>query len=710
MIDRKILRASLLLSFFFLHCGGTRLVLHDWTKLPPEHYTIPPYAQYLASYKIALDPGHGGLSHLPGYKRGPTGKQEAEMNLNVALELKNFLERAGATVVLTRSDDRFVALAERADIAERAGCDFLLSLHHNAAKDPQINYVSVYYHRYPDYSPASMDLARNIYLGLVEALRLPQVAPDGLLSDMMIYPDGFGLLRRARMPAILLESSFFSNPAEEKRLLDRRYNRREAYGIFLGLARWAAGGVPSAKRLRPAKISRDPQPEVVYQLADGISERGGRGVGQLLLYSASISLRVDGQPVAAQVDLTKGRLWFRPDSAWRNGVHVLQVDLQNLFKNHNLPMRDTLIIAAPTAAIAFAAPMLQLPADGVAVMPITLTLRDARGQTVWDGTPVTVRVDRGRLLGDSLHLHEGRATIYYQAANQAGPVNVIAKADGHQDTLRLELVPAGQLVFFSGFVRDDSTGAVLADVAISLNDSVWATTDANGGFFLTGLPAGSYRFTATKAGYFPAAEIITLDSLRSVLVRPALQPVLHGVLHHQTIILDAAGGRRERGDRFSGGMAAAAANLAAVAALADSLRWAGANAFLLRTNDTTDLALDARIAFVNQVPQGWYLKWEYRRWDSDSLLVESTIYPGNQQAEDIARAINQAVAALPNTRAVLRYSTDVPEVMLTNKTAVAVRLRCRQPQVLAREVPALFRGIVNFHTAQRSQPASPEEL
>ncbi|MDZ7265769.1 MAG: N-acetylmuramoyl-L-alanine amidase [candidate division KSB1 bacterium] len=709
MIDRNILRASLLLSCFFLHCGGAKLVLREWTELPAEHYTIPPHAQYLAAYKIALDPGHGGLSHLPGYKRGPSGKQEAVMNLNVALELRHFLERAGATVVLTRPDDRYVSLAERAAIAERAGCDFLISLHHNAADDPRVNYVSVYYHLYPDYSPASMDLARNIYFGLVEALRLPQVANDGLLSDKMIYPDGFGLLRRIRLPAVLLESSFFSNPAEEKRLMDRRYNRREAYGIFLGLARWAAGGVPSARRLQPAKIARDPQPEVVYQLADGITERGGRGAGQLLLFSNSVSLRVDGRPVPAHVDLTKGRLWFRPDSAWRNGVHVVQIELQNLFKNHNLPVRDTLIIAAPAAAIAFAAPMLQLPADGVAVLPITLTLRDGRGEAVWDGTPVSVRAERGQLL-DSLRLHEGSGTIYYQAANEPGPVQLIAAADGHQDTLRLELVPAGQLVFFSGLVRDDSTAAALAGVAISLNDAVWATTDANGGFFLTGVPAGSYRFAATKAGYSPAVEMMAVDSLRSVFVRPSLRPVLRGVLHQQTIIVDAALGGKARGDRFTGGVTAAAANFAAMAALADSLRWTGANAILVRTNDTTDLALDARIALVNQVPQGWYLKWEYRRWDSDSLLVQTTIYPGNQQGEQLALAINQAFAALPNTRVVLRRNTDVPEVLLTNKTAVAVQVRCRAPQVHDREVPALFRGIVNFHAARRRQAALPEEL
>jgi N-acetylmuramoyl-L-alanine amidase len=228
----KSLLFVLLFSLLVLGCAGTKLKLHDWTDLPKEQYTIPPFAHHLANYKIALDPGHGGMSHLPDYKRGPSGKEEAVMNLNVAFFLKEFLDQVGTKVVMTRVDDRFVSLKERNEIAARAGCDFLLSLHHNAAENPQTNYATVFYHLHPDYSPVSMDLARQIYFGLVEALRLPQVATDGLLTDKLIYPDGFGLLRTAEIPAVLLESSYFSNPVEEKRLTKLSYNRREAYGIF----------------------------------------------------------------------------------------------------------------------------------------------------------------------------------------------------------------------------------------------------------------------------------------------------------------------------------------------------------------------------------------------------------------------------------------------------------------------------------------------
>ncbi|MGH7454668.1 MAG: N-acetylmuramoyl-L-alanine amidase, partial [bacterium] len=489
----KTLICSLFLSLLLCGCAGTKLKLHDWTDLPKAQYAIPPFARYLAPYKIALDPGHGGMSHLPGYKRGPTGKEESVMNLNVAFFLKELLEKASVKVIMTRTDDRFVSLKARNEIAAAAGCDFMISLHHNAADNPQTNYAAVFYHLHPDYSPMSMDLARHIYFGLVEALRLPQVANDGLLTDKLIYPDGFGLLRTSTIPAVLLESSFYSNRAEEKRLTKLSYNRREAYGIFLGLARWTAGGLPSARLVQPSGISRDKQPEIVYEVFDGITERGGRGARQLLVYSPSVSLKIDGQAALAQMDMRGRRLRFRPDSALSNGPHTLQVDVQNLFKNHNLPRVDTLIVAAPTMAIHFVTPANRLPADGVAMMPIRLKLADADGQPVWDGTTIHLQADRGRIAPATLQLKNSSAVAYYQVAAEIGPVHLVATADGHSDTLALELAPAGDSRVLSGVVVDDSTKVGLNVAAITIDDSLSTATDENGGFFVANLSPGPHR-------------------------------------------------------------------------------------------------------------------------------------------------------------------------------------------------------------------------
>jgi N-acetylmuramoyl-L-alanine amidase len=69
--------------------------------LPRPAAEVPGYAKYLQGLKICVDPGHGGCGARPGYKRGPTGVREAEVNLRVALFLRDMLEAAGASVVMT---------------------------------------------------------------------------------------------------------------------------------------------------------------------------------------------------------------------------------------------------------------------------------------------------------------------------------------------------------------------------------------------------------------------------------------------------------------------------------------------------------------------------------------------------------------------------------------------------------------------------------
>lgn len=698
---RKLCSHIMLAAFcLLLGCSGSRtLELHDWRSLPEAKYTIPPYAKYLSRFKIALDPGHGGLAHLPGYKRGPTGKREPIMNLQVGLFLQEFLQQAGAQVVMTRTGDYFVSLQDRVDIAAQENCDFLISLHHNAGEKPETNYASVFYHLHPDYSPFSLDLARHVYFELVSALRLPQVAEDGLLTDRLIYPAGFGLLRRATMPAILLETSFFSNPQEEQRLMDWRYNRREAYAIFLGLAKWAAGGIPEAHLQAPAGISRDKQPDVVYTLQDGIVERGGRSDGRLLIFSESASLKLNGQPVPTSVDLRKKELRFRPDSALANGPHTLQVRMQNLFKNHNFPRTDTLIIASPVDSATFQVPAHELPADGTALMPVAFTLFDADAQPVWDGTRVSLSASAGAITPNELTLTNSSGLAYYRAAKDTGQAKIYLQADAHRDTLSLRLIPPGTSWLLSGMVIDDSTETGIADVRIELGQMIGTTSDRNGGFFLLDPAAGQHALIFQRAGYTANRQIVTIDSARSQIVLARLKANLGRLLHGETIVIDAALGGAETGDRFAE-IDAAEANLQLAQALADTLRWAGVNTVLVRQSDSS-IAVDDRITAVNAVPDGWYLKLLYRKSERDSVHVRLTGYPGNLTGEAIAKAIKESFEHWPLARGVVELNTGVPEVLRTNKTALEVLIVCRQPEIVQRDLPAIFRGIVMQKRAEQ---------
>ncbi len=218
----------------------------------PE-FPIPPYAKYLKGVKICLDPGHGGDAHKRAYKRGPTGVREAEMNLRVAQYLRELLTRCGADVKLTREDDTESSLAARADVATTWGADLFVSIHHNAiGNKPKVNHTTVWYHNDVDYRPSNLDLARYLCGGLYDTLALPELADVPLKSDQLMYESGFGLLRAAKVTAALCEISFFTNPDEEQRLRTPEWNFKEAYGLFLGLARYTAGGLPRATLVDPA--------------------------------------------------------------------------------------------------------------------------------------------------------------------------------------------------------------------------------------------------------------------------------------------------------------------------------------------------------------------------------------------------------------------------------------------------------------------------
>jgi len=308
-----------------------------WEDLPPRAFDPPPYARFLKGLTVCLDPGHGGHADWKGYKRGPTGFREAVMNWRVALFLQEFLERAGAKVVLTRHGDQAVSLADRSRIALEAGADLFLSLHHNAiSSKPKVNYTTIWYHGDPDFSPASLDVARCLYWGITHELRLSQIAEVPLHSDYLMYPGaGFGVLRHigGKIPAVLCESSFFTNPAEEARLKDPEYNRREAWGIFLGLARWAAGGLPAARLQVPGPLA--PSEPLRVRLFSGLEKRKSWALKRPLLLVSSIQPFLDGKRLEKwSFDPKTGILVLPPpQGGWKPGRHLLRVEFNNLFKN-----------------------------------------------------------------------------------------------------------------------------------------------------------------------------------------------------------------------------------------------------------------------------------------------------------------------------------------------------------------------------------------
>jgi hypothetical protein len=151
--------------------------------------------------------------------------------------------------------------------------------------------------------------------------------------------NGFAVLREAEVPALLSEASFHSNPAEETRLRDPVYNRREAYGLFLGLVRWAQAGLPRVALLPPKSGAARRGAEIVVGLDDGLSARGGWGAEQSKILPDSLVAKLDGQPVRFKLDLDKRQLRFSLPGGQHGPRRVLFVDFENIFGQHVLHPR-----------------------------------------------------------------------------------------------------------------------------------------------------------------------------------------------------------------------------------------------------------------------------------------------------------------------------------------------------------------------------------
>ncbi len=326
-----LLPAVAMLACLLAACAGARR-----HSVPPPDAAPPANhhrAAFLRGLRICLDPGHGGdvgeFFDRTGYKRGPTGLREADANLRTARELAVLLRGAGAEVLLTRDADTSVSLEERARLANEWPADILVSIHHNASSSPATNFSSVWYHGDGAGSPASLDLARALSDGLARGLRLDP-RPSGIYSDVLVYASGFAVLRHGRVPAVLAECSFFTNPSEEERLRDPAYNARVAACLFDGLCDWAANGVPRWR----LKAVRDA--DVVAVLSDGMKE--GWGSDRLRIREDSVRVLLDGRPVAGW--RLEGFELFVPRPA-PGGGRTLDVRFQNRAGNSSVtPAQD----------------------------------------------------------------------------------------------------------------------------------------------------------------------------------------------------------------------------------------------------------------------------------------------------------------------------------------------------------------------------------
>jgi N-acetylmuramoyl-L-alanine amidase/putative methionine-R-sulfoxide reductase with GAF domain len=224
--------------------------------------------------RIVVDAGHGG------WDLGTVGRRgllEKDLVLEIAQRLGKLLEsRLGADVILTRNDDNYIPLDERAGMANQAQADLFVSVHANYSDLPSARGVETYYTNFFS-APSAKEMeprsdnrersatsatlsAADLHDKIEQSRRLAASVQRSLygtlssanpgLRDRGVKEASYVVLTETAMPGILAEVSFVSSPTDEQKLRSDGYREQIAEALYRGIARYAASsrGVKVASR------------------------------------------------------------------------------------------------------------------------------------------------------------------------------------------------------------------------------------------------------------------------------------------------------------------------------------------------------------------------------------------------------------------------------------------------------------------------------
>jgi len=168
---------------------------------------------------VVVDAGHGGKD--PGTMVG--GTYEKNIDLQVARKVASLLSQQGINVVMTRDNDEFIELEERADIANSRDADLFVSIHSDSAPDRSISGYTLY---------VAGDASRDAY----QAAQAVSAAMSRTGSHTRgIREADYKVLVQTRCPAVLIELGYLSNFTDSRHLQDNAFQARLAQAIASGI-------------------------------------------------------------------------------------------------------------------------------------------------------------------------------------------------------------------------------------------------------------------------------------------------------------------------------------------------------------------------------------------------------------------------------------------------------------------------------------------
>lgn len=218
--------------FSFLMCMTLAFAAYGKAK---ENEAAPSNAK-----TIILDAGHGGED---GGAVGVDGIVEKDINLSIALKLKDLLEVGGYNVVMTRDTDTSIYDDDAESLREKKRSDLknrleiigdhtnnknavFVSIHQNKFPNPKYFGTQIFYSKNDPKSEELANSVKNSVVGLIQPENKRAIKP----ANQKIF-----LLNNAQIPAIVVECGFLSNEEEAKKLGSEDYQNKMAFSIYCGV-------------------------------------------------------------------------------------------------------------------------------------------------------------------------------------------------------------------------------------------------------------------------------------------------------------------------------------------------------------------------------------------------------------------------------------------------------------------------------------------
>jgi N-acetylmuramoyl-L-alanine amidase len=230
--------------------GSLKIALSAWLALMvvfimtyelPSTKTWTYWTMPLSGKVIALDAGHGGVD---SGARSKEGLFEKNINLGIALYLRDYLQQAGAVVIMTREEDKDLAdpntkgysrrktedLKQRVQYVIQNKSDLFISVHLNSIPASRYSGAQTFY------SLSNADSAGLATL-IQNELKRNLLNTDRVAKTIKtVY-----LLKTLKIPSALVEVGFLSNPEEARLMADRSYQQKLAASIYQGILRYYSG-------------------------------------------------------------------------------------------------------------------------------------------------------------------------------------------------------------------------------------------------------------------------------------------------------------------------------------------------------------------------------------------------------------------------------------------------------------------------------------